>query len=161
MPQLFLDNDGVLANFDGPAERIFGVPSRKAEENLGTDRFWVDLQSYPNFYRDLPLMPDAMVLFNAVKHLNPIILTGCPRGGWAEPQKQAWGAEKFPDTKMICCASKDKRLYMKPGDVIIDDWPKYHDLWEEAGGIFILHTSAQESIAALFALGILEEIDER
>ena len=36
---------------------------------------------------------------------------------------------------------------MQPGDILIDDWPKYKHLWEEAGGIFILHTSAAQSIA--------------
>lgn len=155
MPQLFLDLDGVLGDFDISAADIFGLPPRNAEAAFGAKRFWADLQSHPGFYENLPLMPDAMELFEAVRHLNPIILTGLPQGDWAEPQKRTWGRKNFPETKMICCASKDKRNHMLPGDVLVDDWPKYKELWEDSGGIFILHTSAQNSIAQLRELGVL------
>jgi hypothetical protein len=144
-----LDCDGVLADFDGYFESVFAMPPRLLENKHGTKRFWANLQSHDDFYNKLPLMPDAMELFEAVKHLNPAILTGLPVGDWAEPQKRTWGARNFPETKMICCLSKDKRDHMKPGDVLVDDWPKYQHLWEEAGGIFILHKSAKQSIEAL------------
>lgn len=153
--QLFLDCDGVLADFDTYAEAIWGLPPRKAEAELGTKRFWCDLKSHEGFYEKLPLMPDARELFEAVEHLNPIILTGIPVGDWAEPQKRVWGAKHFPHTTMICCMSKDKRNHMQPGDVLVDDWPTYKHLWEEAGGVFILHTSAKESIAKLKEIGVL------
>jgi hypothetical protein len=146
MKQLFLDCDGVLADFDTYAETIFGLPPRAAEETLGAERFWVNLESHDGFYCKLPLMPDARELYEAVRHYEPIILTGLPLGGWAEPQKRIWAAEHFPGVKMICCPSKDKRLHMKPGDVLVDDWPKYRPLWEEFGGTFILHKNAASSI---------------
>ena len=57
--QLLLDCDGVLADFDTYAESIFGLPPRKAEDTLGTPRFWADLQSHPDFYYKLPLIPNA------------------------------------------------------------------------------------------------------
>lgn len=155
MPQLFLDCDGVLANFDSYAEKVFGLPPRQAEAKLGTPRFWCDLQSHPDFYRNLPLMPDAMELFNAVRHLDPIILTGCPLGGWAEVQKTDWAAKHFPGTRIITTMSANKWDHMKPGDVLVDDYLKYKHLWEEAGGVFIHHTSAAKSIQALQDAGIL------
>lgn len=77
-------------------------------------------------------MPDAQRLFDAVKHLEPVILTGCPHGGWAESQKQEWAAEHFPGTRVTTCLSIDKRLYMRPGDVLVDDYLKYRQRWEEA-----------------------------
>jgi len=40
----------------------------------------------------LPLLPDARKLFHAVQHLNSIIVTGCPLGGWADEQKHRWAA---------------------------------------------------------------------
>lgn len=147
--QLFLDNDGVLADFDTYAEQVFGLPSRQAETILGTERFWADLKSHPDFYRKLPLMPDALLLYEAVKHWDPIILTGCPAGGWAEEQKLGWRDEKFPGVRMITCMSKDKRLHMKPGDVLVDDWPKYRTLWEEAGGIFILYKDLTQALVEI------------
>lgn len=153
--QLFLDCDGVLANFDAYAEEIFGLPPRKFEDQHGAKRFWCDLQSHEGFYTKLPPMPDALELFAAVEHLNPIILTGLPLGDWAEPQKREWGAKHFPRTKMICCMSADKRNHMKPGDILVDDFLKYKHLWEEAGGTFIHHTSAKNSIAILSDMEIL------
>ncbi len=153
--QLFLDVDGCVANFDLYAEKVFGLHPRKYEEDNGSQRFWVDLKSHEDFFYKLPLMPDAYELYDAVKHLNPTFLTGCPRGGWAEEQKLRWRDKYFPGVDMITCESKNKRNHMNPGDVIVDDWPKYKPLWEEAGGIFILHKTAKESIDELKKIGIL------
>jgi hypothetical protein len=103
----------------------------------------------------LPLLPDARKLFEVVKHLNPVILTGCPLGGWAEGQKHRWAATHFPGTRMIVCMAREKSMHMKPGDVLVDDYVKYKDLWEDAGGIFIHHTSADKTIAELRRIGLL------
>jgi hypothetical protein len=155
-PQLFLDCDGVLADFESAAERIFGMPTHEAHQKLTPHRFWQKLRNQPNFYGTLPLLPDAMTLFNAVRHLHPIILTGCPLGGWAEPQKHAWAARHFPHTKIITCMARDKRLHMQKGDILVDDTLKHRHLWEEFGGIFIHHTSAANTLAELSALGLLD-----
>lgn len=154
-PQLFLDCDGVLADFDRAAKKLFGMPPRKAEEQLGSRQFWAAIHRQKNFYRDLPLTRDARELFSAVAHLHPIILTGCPIGGWAEPQKVEWAAKHFPGTEIITCMSREKYLHMQPGDVLVDDYLKYRSRWEEAGGIFIHHASAQSTIAALEQIGLL------
>lgn len=151
--RLYLDCDGVLADFDRAFVAHFGIAPRAREDAVGSAPFWRDLRDVaPPFFRSLPLMPDARDLFAAVEHMRPIILTGCPRGEWAQPQKLAWAAEHFPGTPMIVCMAHDKRLYCKPGDILVDDRTKYRDLWEEAGGVFVHHTSAAESIAALSEL---------
>jgi hypothetical protein len=151
--QLFLDCDGVLADFDRAFEETFGHAPRTFEERHGSNVFWRNIrEEAPEFYRHLPLMDDARELYEAVAHLRPIILTGCPMGGWAETQKIAWAKEHFPGVPMVTCRSRDKRVYCRPGDILIDDWPKYRGLWEDAGGKFILHRSASESLATLKAL---------
>lgn len=67
-------------------------------------------------------MPDAMELYNAVKHLNPIILTGCHDGDYGREDKFKWVAEKFGEHQLvITCFSKDKCKFAKPGDIIVDD----------------------------------------
>jgi hypothetical protein len=155
LTQLFIDCDGVLADFDTAARQLFGQDSREAEVVLGTEEFWSRIRGRGEFYRNLPLMIDAADLYEAVAHLRPIILTGCPEGGWAEPQKIAWAAHHFPTVRMITCPSKDKRLHlMNPGDVLLDDYLRYRELWEKAGGIFVHHVSAKESIKQLAALGL-------
>ena len=94
-------------------------------------------------------MPDAMQLYDAVRHLHPTILTGLPRGNWAAPQKVRWAAEHFPATRIITCLAADKRRHARDGDILVDDTLKYRELWTGAGGIFVHHKDAQSSIAAL------------
>lgn len=131
------------------------MPSSQAQATLGQHQFWRVLRAQSNFYGTLPLMPDARRLFDAVAHLHPIILTGCPLGGWAESQKQGWAAEHFPGTHIITCLAREKRLYLKPGDILVDDTLKFSELWEEAGGIFVHHTSAESTLSKLQQLEIL------
>jgi len=146
--RIYLDCDGVLADFDAHFTSIFGHPPRVYEEHNGTKAFWRDIQAEaPNFYKDLPLMDDAMVLVEYFKPHRPLILTGCPRGDWAETQKIRWGEKHVPGIPVITCKSRNKSMYCEPGDVLIDDTLTYRDLWLNKGGIFIHHTSAAESIA--------------
>ena len=149
--QLFLDCDGVLADFDAGAQAVLGMPPRAFQDRYGPGRFWKRLAAAPDFYFSLPLMPYAMELFDAVRHLDPIILTGLPRGSWAADQKVRWAAQHFPGTPIITTMARDKRDHAKPGDVLVDDTLKHRHLWEEVGGVFIHHTSAATSIEALAA----------
>jgi hypothetical protein len=147
--QLYLDCDGVLADFDRAATALLGLPPRQFQSRYGLPAFWKKLQSQPDFYGTLPLMPDAMTLFNAVRHLNPIILTGLPRGNWAAPQKVRWAASRFPGTRIITCLAADKRRHARDGDILVDDTLKYRDLWSGAGGIFVHHRGAASTITTL------------
>ena len=151
-PHVFLDCDGVLADFDAYAMDYFGgIPPRLAEKEMGSAEFWRRLEAKGDFYRNMPVMDDAYELFDGLKHLHPTILTGCPRGNWAEAQKIAWAEEHFPGVPIITCRSADKRLHANPGDVLIDDWNQHRARWIEHGGIWITHTDAATSLAALWA----------
>lgn len=155
--RLILDCDGVLADFDKLAFAVLGMPSSQYEAQHGAKAFWKELRHYSNgkgwgFFESLPLMPDAMELFEAVKHLDPFILTGCPFGNWAPEQKLRWAERMFPGVEMITCMAKDKSLHMNQGDILIDDREKHRQAWEDAGGIWITHTSAKSSIEQLRAI---------
>lgn len=159
--QLYLDCDGVLADFDKGATDLLGMPPRAYEKRRGIGAFWRELTRHPDFYGTLPLMPDAMELFEAVRHLDPVILTGLPRGKWAAPQKVRWAAEHFPGTKILTVMAVDKRNHAQEGDILVDDQLKHAHLWQDAGGIFVHHKSARSTIEALRALGIpLRETSE-
>jgi len=147
--QLYLDCDGVLADFDAGAIAVLGMPPRKFEDRYGTRLFWKKLAAAPDFYFSLPLMRDAMELFEAVRHLHPIILTGLPLGGWAADQKVRWAAQHFPGTRIITTMARDKRDHAREGDVLVDDMLKHRHLWEGVGGVFVHHTSAAATIDAL------------
>lgn len=148
-PHLFLDCDGVLADFDAGAKRLLGMSPAAFEERHGKSEFWKRLARARNFYGELDLMPDVMELFEAVKHLKPTILTGLPIGKWAAPQKQIWAAKHFPGVPIITTMAREKYLHMKKGDVLVDDRENHRSLWEQAGGIFIHHKNARDTIRRL------------
>ncbi len=148
---VYLDVDGVIADFDKRAQEVLGMPSRQFEAAHGSEMFWSSLYESPDFFETFEPMEDAHELVDGVRALGfiPQFLTGCPRGGWATAQKLNWRDKFFPDVPMITCLSKEKSIYCRPGDIIIDDWPQHRALWEAKGGHWILHTSAKQSLAEL------------
>ena len=141
-PRLFLDCDGVLADFDRGVRDLLGMSAKPFIAKRGRGAFWKALAKAPNFYGSLPEMPDARILFDAVKHLKPAILTGLPMGNWAAPQKVNWAAEHFPD----------KHQHMHEGDVLVDDREKHRTAYEEAGVVFVHHRNAEDSLGQLAKL---------
>ena len=152
--QLYLDCDGVLADFDRGVSELLGMSPRAYQERHGIPAFWGEIAQHRDFYGTLPLMPDAMELFAAVRHLDPVILTGLPRGKWAAPQKVRWAAEHFPGTRILTVMAVDKRNHCRRGDVLVDDQLRHAHLWQSAGGIFVHHRDAQTTIAKLADLGL-------
>jgi hypothetical protein len=148
-PRLFLDADGVLADFDEGARRLLGMAPRAFEARHGRRAFWKRIAKAANFYDSLPEMPDARLLFDAVEHLHPTILTGLPLGNWAAPQKVKWAAEHFPGVPIITCMARDKHKHMAPGDVLVDDRENHRAAYEAAGVRFVHHTSAADSVRQL------------
>jgi hypothetical protein len=153
--QIYLDCDGVLADFDAGAEAILGMPPAAFEKRHGSREFWRRLAQAEDFFGALPPLPDARTLYEAVRHKNPIILTGMPRGDWAEPQKRRWAERHFPGVPVITTMAALKHEHRHPGDVLVDDRDKHRHLWENQGGVFIHHKNAQSSIAELKARGYI------
>ena len=147
--RLFLDCDGVLADFDEGARQLLGMSPAAFEAKHGRREFWRRIAKAPNFYGTLPEMPDARELFDGVVNLKPTILTGLPLGNWAAPQKIAWAAKHFPGVAIITCMARDKHKHMAPGDVLVDDRENHRRTYEEAGVVFVHHISAEDSIRQL------------
>lgn len=139
MPRLFIDADGVQCDFD---TGIFNLTGKYPKDLLESD-MWRAARREPGFYANLPKMRGADELWAHCEKYNPTILTGCPSSfsDTAAADKRTWFArERGPHVPVITCASKEKRIHMEqPGDVLVDDWHKYRDLWIDHGGIFILH----------------------
>ena len=153
--QIYLDCDGVLADFEKSARDILGASTSVFEKRHGSAEFWKRLGMADAFFEKLDPLPDAFELYEAVKHKNPIILTGMPHGQWAGPQKRRWAARYFPGVRVITTMAALKREHCHPGDVLVDDRDQHRSLWEAAGGRFIHHRSAEASIAELRAAGYI------
>ena len=145
----------MLADFESSARDILGASSAAFERRHGPGQFWKRLAQADSFFERLNLLPDAMELYEAVRHRAPIILTGMPHGKWAEPQKRAWAARHFPGVPVITTTAALKREHCHPGDILVDDRPFHRHLWEGEGGHFIHHRSAFASIEALKAAGYI------
>jgi hypothetical protein len=149
MCKLFVDLDGVLVDFEGGVKRVTGLmPWEQSQRSM-----WSQLARTPGFYEHLDWMPDGRTLWEAVRKLEPTILTGLPLGRWAEPQKRAWCARELgPDVPVVTCMSRDKAkraFQLTPEDatpVLIDDRDRIREAWEKMGGIFVHHTDADSSV---------------
>lgn len=149
---IFVDLDGVLADFDASAYKLFGKAPRDIEDEIGSQKFWEAIAGVYDFYLTMPKMADADELWQGVLQYDPhpIILTGVPNSMPQVPNhKRTWCEQYFPGVEVITCYSRNKSVHCQSGDVLIDDWPKYKELWEKAGGIFIVHESAKATLQKL------------
>lgn len=149
--QIYVDMDGVLADFNAHYEKLFGYRPQRPD---GTD--WRLVNGAEDFYINMREMPDLNTLWDRLYPHNPIILTGIPSQiDAAENDKRRWAAAHLTsDTRIICCQAKDKYRYCMPGDLLIDDYVRHKQAWLNAGGIWITHTSALDTCRQLDALGI-------
>jgi hypothetical protein len=147
--QLYLDCDGVLADFQQGADKLLGMDRFTYQKRFGRKKYLQALKSAPDFYGTLSLKPDARKLFSAIEHLDPVILTAVPERGWAESQKQAWCARYFPRTRLIITTVRGKSRYCSPGDVLVDDNRRHELSWSKAGGVFVHHVDARSTLENL------------
>lgn len=154
---LYIDLNGVMADFDGAFPAIFGLDHR----SLADDEMWGHINSHPSFFRDLPPMAGALDFFRSVEHLNPVILTACPKSNYPHvaAQKRAWVRAHLSQTCLVLpvLGGRHKPLFMhQAGDVLIDDFGKNCAAWTAAGGIAIKHEGDWATTRSALAL-----IDQR
>lgn len=156
VPLLFIDMDGVLADFEKHYEEVFDVDIKLANEDQ--NKFWKRIHNYDHgtgdFFYDIPLMEDALDAWNQIKHLNPIILTACPASDYYNVgyQKIRWVRDNLDQSCMIfpVVGGKNKGLFVHNDfDILVDDHHKNSARWVERGGQFILHTSWKDSLEIL------------
>jgi 5'-nucleotidase len=148
--RLYLDLDGVMADFDAHFPAIFGVDHR----GLADDDMWAVINAHPSYFRDMPVCQGALQFFDDIRHLEPIILTACPRTNYAHAarQKREWVRHHLGTglTVLPVMGGRNKPLFMHaPGDVLVDDFERNTNAWTEAGGEAILHRNFDDTRAAL------------
>lgn len=155
---IYFDMDGVLCDMDKALFEKTGCHRQELEEH----DFWGTLES-PGFFESLPPMEDLPVLFEYLRGLKYTPIGICSSAGTGSTfksiaaQKCAWlleepGCPHFELGIHIMYGGQTKRLLAKPSTVLVDDTQKVLDRWLEAGGIGILHTSAESTIEQLRTL---------
>ena len=139
----------MLADFDVGARRLLGMTAEGIYRGARPRRILEAARAGAELLRSLPEMPDARLLFDAVKHLKPTILTGLPLGNWAAPQKIEWAAEHFPGRADHHLHGPRQAKHMDPGDVLVDDRENHRAAYEEAGVVFVHHRNAADSLRQL------------
>ncbi|RRU13192.1 hypothetical protein [Stenotrophomonas sp. 278] len=138
---LYLDLDGVMADFDTGFPAVFGLDHRQLEDDV----MWGHINGHASFFRDLPPIAGAIEFFRAIEHLDPVILTACPKSNYtvAATQKRAWVREHLSQTCLVLpvLGGANKPLFMhRAGDVLVDDWSANCAAWNAAGGVAVKHS---------------------
>lgn len=161
MNTLYMDMDGVVADFDEYAYRTLGIPPA---EGIYPEHIWQKLASNPRIYRDLiktnysDLLVAKCQEFSIKHSYNLLFLTAVPKGNdvhYAFYDKVNWANQYFPGIPVhFGPYSKDKHLHCKPKDILIDDRKSNILEWLSAGGIAIHHRNINETIEKLSNLQI-------
>lgn len=133
---VFLDLDGVFADIEKRVTELAGRPRHELDKK----QFWKTVYSVRNFFFELELMPDALILWEYTKQFQPKFLTGAPSGKIAQEDKKRWVIEKFGhEWETIVLPRRDKQLHSGPNRVLIDDTLQNIEEWVAKGGYGIFH----------------------
>lgn len=164
--KIYLDIDGVLSDFakgvSGLLGREFTIGHRdvcKEEETIMWEAIIHAQKHGHRFWANLPLLPDAMMLWEYVKGYRPAFLTATEKYGElmnVAPQKREWVTNHFGEGHEIniVVKAREKATFSGLNQIIIDDREKVVGPWREAGGIGILHKDAKSSIEELCRIGL-------
>lgn len=157
VPEVYVDMDGVLADFFGAWAKMDGKDHYKDIDNAEAKLQLV--RDHPTFWIDLPVLPNAGKLLGFIKkafgHYNICSkpLEGDPN---SSPQKREWLKKhlgNFPPDDVILTANKAAYATQADGtpNILIDDYGKNIAAWEAAGGIGIKHKDhkIERTISAL------------
>ena len=162
--QIYLDMDGVIADFNQRFENLSGMEPSAFEQKYGKDLFWdfIDEKNKLRFWVGIPVMEGAKQLVDYVSKHDYTVLTAPSMKKESRLGKLLWIRNKTGDLfnskpQVIFKKAKEKHK-VKPSltefDILIDDRADTVDRWTSAGGTGILFQSAPQAIKELKKLGL-------
>jgi 5'(3')-deoxyribonucleotidase len=143
--EIYVDMDGVLADFFGDWAKLMGVDSFRdikdvnaaLEKIKNTDDFWLNLPVTDN-------AKSLLELIRKVKGEYSICSSPLPGDKNSEPHKREWIKKHlafFPPKEIIITHDKAKFATQQDGtpNILIDDYGVNINKWEAAGGIGFKH----------------------
>jgi 5'(3')-deoxyribonucleotidase len=170
MPHLYLDMDGVQADFFGAWADKHNVSHWKAivdKEGEIEELANSTAEQVYKFFRDLRLLKGGKQIIDWVQSNNiPYTVLSAPlRGPYAEDSKRAkrdWLDQYHPGSSTNAIFTSRKQQYaITDGvvNVLVDDFGPYIEKWTDAGGIPVKHEDESEvATAAQDTINQLEKI---
>jgi len=147
MPTIYIDMDGVVADFDTRAREIIKKEKTHPQQERWDNASWSKLKSHPNFYRNLPKMPQADAMIDLARRFRDelnwklYILTAIPRNNDMPDvfhDKILWIHDYYPDIRVrFGPYSDDKHVHCDQGDILVDDRTSNCEEWTRAKGIAV------------------------
>ena len=152
---IYLDMDGVIADFDKRYKEQYHMQPREAEKNKQFDKFFDEFIATGQF-ATLDLMPGAMEGLEFLrKHLTvptQILSSTASEARYdaISKQKLIWlNTHNVTFTPNFVPGKRHKYKFAAPDHIIIDDTESVINQWKEAGGIGILHKDWPSTLAIL------------
>lgn len=145
---IYVDLDGVLADFDGALVSASGKRSGDFENANAMWRFIMSTER--SFFARLPWTEHGKEIWNFLQTIQQTedlvrsikILTGVPPAKNGKKnitrQKRTWCIERLDeDIAMIACSSSEKYKWSGERRILIDDLLLHKEKWENSGGTFL------------------------
>ena len=152
---IYLDMDGVIADFTKRYKELYRMEPKDAEKKKQFDKFFNEFIATGQFAK-LDLMPGAMDGLTFLrKHLTipTQILSSTANEARYEDisnQKLIWlQTHGITFSANFVPGKRHKYKFAGPDKIIIDDTQSVIDQWREAGGIGILHKDWPSTLAIL------------
>ena len=163
-PNIYLDMDGVVANFNKRFEDLSGMLPQSYVDKYGLNAFWdlIDEKHKVAFWRGIEIMPGAEKLVNFVSKYPYQMLTAPSVKKQSVIGKGLWVKDKvgtlYPSKPKVFYRKAKEKHMVKPeltkNDILIDDRADTIGRWDGAGGTAILYQSADQVINDLKKLGL-------
>lgn len=145
MLQVYLDMDGVIADFVGGSMLVHGISSDKmscswdywTKHGIEDTAFWIPIQN-EEFWENLPVCEDGIKMLELIEAVIPreriSILSSADRYGACEG-KRKWLNKHLPHLRNSATFSVDKFRYAAPNKILIDDSDTNLEKFKSCGGI--------------------------
>ena len=155
LPDIYCDLDEVLVAFMKGAEAAIGGDFASTDK----DERWKKINQTKGFWANLDWMPGGKRLYQFIEKYDPYVLSAYSgRDPTSKNGKMKWLAKntnwKKGRINLVMRSQKQKYATTngKP-NVLIDDYMKNINEWENKGGIGVHHTNASKTIGELKRLG--------
>lgn len=142
--RIYLDMDGVIADFDKAFKNLTGQEPKDFEEKHGQVAFWSEIYETRNFFLNMPAfdylaemvgilsgMCQKLVILSSPSKTNESLCIAEKRA-WLDRNIGIWQPAIF---------ERDKHIYSRQGCLLIDDTQKKVDKFNQGEGEAYLFTS--------------------